>query len=59
VNGKLDNVNGTFSTDKVTKMKCKYNDEVQLCLGCGVVMLANERGEAPFGDNGKPIHEGQ
>jgi hypothetical protein len=58
--GKLDNdVNGTFSTDEVTEMKCKYTNEVRLCLGCGVVKLANEKGQALFGEDGTPIHEGR
>jgi hypothetical protein len=28
-------------------------------LGCGVVTLANENGEAIFGEDGKPIREGR
>ena len=32
-NGKLDISNRTYSRDKVTLTKCKYVDEVRLCLG--------------------------
>jgi hypothetical protein len=57
--GKLDNVNGTLSTDEVTEMKCKYTNKVRPCLGCGVAMLANEKGQMIFGEDGTPICEGQ
>jgi hypothetical protein len=58
-NGKLDDVNGTFSTNEITEMNCKYTDEVRLCLGCAVVTLADEKGEPLLSDDGKPIREGR
>ena len=58
-NGKLDDVNGTFSKNEITEMNCKYTDEVRLCLGCAVVTLANEKGEALFTEEGEPIREGR
>ena len=36
-NGKLDVSNGTYSREKVTFTKCKYTDEVRLCLGVSSV----------------------
>ena len=36
-NGDLDVSNGTYSKEKVTLKKCKYRDEVSLCL-CVAVM---------------------
>ena len=32
-NGKFDVLNMTYSREKVTQTKCKYTDEVCLCLG--------------------------
>ena len=32
-NGKFDVLNRTYSREKVTLTKCKYTDEVRLCLG--------------------------
>ena len=32
-NGKFDVLNRTYSREKVTFKKCKYTDEVRLCLG--------------------------
>ena len=37
VNGKWDVSNGTYSIEKFTFTKCKYIDEVRLCLGVAVV----------------------
>ena len=36
-NGKLDVSNGTYSREKVTFTRCKYTDEVRLCLGVSSV----------------------
>ena len=32
-NGKFDVLNRTYSREKITLKKCKYIDEVRLCLG--------------------------
>ena len=32
-NGKFDFLNRKYSREKVTLTKCKYTDEVRLCLG--------------------------
>ena len=39
-NGKLDVSDGPYSREKVTLTKCKYTDEVRLCLGVAVVYTA-------------------
>ena len=51
-NGKINFVNGEYSTDKVTQMRCKYTDEGRLSLGAAMV--------TPLDDNGDPLPvEGQ
>jgi hypothetical protein len=42
--GKLDLVDGTYSIERVSQMKCKYTDEVRLCLGNAVVTPIDEDG---------------
>jgi len=51
INGKLDLNNGTYSEEEVTQMKCKYTDEIHMCLGAGVV--------TPLKDRVKQEQEGQ
>ena len=63
VNGKLDISNGTYSREKVNLMKCKYTDEVRLCLGvsvvtpiiCGVEQPQEGRRCKPFIYSGKTL----
>ena len=43
-NGKFDVLNRTYSREKVTLTKCKYIDEVHLCLGVAGATLAIDGG---------------
>lgn len=46
-NGKLDLKNGKYTEEKMTQMKCKYTNEVCLCLGAAMV--------TPLDGNGNPL----
>ena len=46
-NGKLDVSDGTYSRDKVTLTKCKYTEEVRLCLGASFVTPVIDGVEQP------------
>ena len=60
-NGKIDLLNGSYSKEKVTVMKCKYMDEVRLCLGVAVVTPVIDSVEQPMeGRRCKPfVYSGQ
>ena len=46
-NWKLDVSNGTYSREKVTLKRCKYTDEVRLCLGVYVMTPVIDGVEQP------------
>ena len=45
--GKVDLVNGTYSDEPVSSMKCKYTDEIRLSLGVAVVTPVVDGVEQP------------